>query len=119
MACALSVISRRGEANGLRLLSADSVDKIFDVQADGIDLFLGVPVRWGVGYVLADPRTMPHMPTGTICFWVGRGGSIVLMDLDRRITFAYTMNRLGDGILGSERTHDYLKRVYEALGAAN
>ncbi|MFF9060185.1 serine hydrolase domain-containing protein [Streptomyces sp. NPDC014882] len=118
LARALSVISRRGEANGVRLLSPDTVDKIFDVQADGVDLFLGVPVRWGIGYALADPRTMPHMPTGTICFWVGRGGSIVLMDLDRRITFAYTMNRLGEGILGSQRTHDYLRRVYEALDAA-
>ncbi|MFJ1808592.1 MULTISPECIES: serine hydrolase domain-containing protein [unclassified Streptomyces] len=119
MARALSVISRRGEVNGLRLLSPDTVDKIFDVQADGVDLFLGVPVRWGIGYALADPRTMPHMPTGTICFWVGRGGSVVMMDLDRRITFAYTMNRLGDGILGSERTHSYLRHVYEALDAAN
>lgn len=40
------------------------------------------------------------------------------MDLDRRITFAYTMNRLGAGILGSERTHDYLAKVYEAFGAS-
>lgn len=117
MARALSVISRRGEANGHRLLSPETVDKIFDVQADGVDLFLGVPVRWGIGYALADPRTMPGMPTGTICFWVGRGGSIVMMDLDRRITFAYTMNRLGDGLLGSERTHSYIRHVYEALDA--
>ncbi|WP_329302292.1 beta-lactamase family protein [Streptomyces sp. NBC_00659] len=119
MARALSVISRRGEADGFRLLSADTVDKIFDVQADGVDLVLGVPVRWGIGYALADPRTMPGMPTGTICFWVGRGGSVVMMDLDRRITFAYTMNRLGDGILGSERTHSYIRHVYEALDATN
>ncbi|MFF8195771.1 serine hydrolase domain-containing protein [Streptomyces bobili] len=119
MARALSVISRRGEVNGIRLLSSDTVDKIFDVQADGVDLFLGIPVRWGIGYALADPGTMPHMPSGTVCFWVGHGGSIVMMDLDRRITFAYTMNRLGDGILGSARTHGYLKHVYEALGSSN
>jgi CubicO group peptidase (beta-lactamase class C family) len=115
MARALSVISRRGQVNGLRLLSAETVDKVFDVQADGVDLFLGVPVRWGIGYALADPRTMPHMPTGNICFWVGRGGSIVMMDLDRGVTFAYTMNRVGDGLLGSERTHDYIKHVYAVL----
>ncbi|MET9589863.1 serine hydrolase domain-containing protein [Streptomyces sp. NPDC006516] len=117
MARALSVISRRGQVNGVRLLSAETVDKVFDVQADGVDLFLGVPVRWGVGYALADPRTMPDMPTGRICFWVGRGGSIVMMDLDRRVTFAYMMNRVGDGILGSERTHSYVRRVYEVLAS--
>jgi hypothetical protein len=41
------------------------------------------------------------------------------MDLDRRITFVYTMNRLGTGILGSERTHSYIRHVYEALDATN
>ncbi|MEU1041897.1 serine hydrolase domain-containing protein [Streptomyces sp. NPDC005551] len=117
LARTLSVISRRGEANGHRLLSPDTVDRIFDVQADGVDLVLGVPVRWGVGYALSDPRTMPQMPTGRICFWVGRGGSVVMMDLDRRVTFAYTMNRLDAGILGSERTHGYIRQVYEALDA--
>ncbi|MFF7363276.1 serine hydrolase [Streptomyces sp. NPDC008125] len=115
MARALSAISRRGQVNGLRLLSAETVDKVLDVQADGVDLFLGVPVRWGIGYALADPRTMPLMPTGRICFWVGRGGSIVMMDLDRGVTFAYMMNRVGDGVLGSERTHDYIKHVYAVL----
>ncbi|GAA3491927.1 serine hydrolase domain-containing protein [Streptomyces cremeus] len=120
MARALSAISRHGLVNGTRLLSADTVDRIFDVQADGIDLFLGVPVRWGVGFALADARTMPHLPAaGRVCFWVGRGGSIVLMDLDRRVTFSYTMNRLGDGLLGSERTHTYLKRVYDVLDASD
>ncbi|MDV6287105.1 hypothetical protein R2F25_00375 [Streptomyces sp. UP1A-1] len=41
------------------------------------------------------------------------------MDLDRRVTFAYTMNRMGAGLLGSDRTHSYLGRVYDALEAAN
>ncbi|MEU1170382.1 serine hydrolase domain-containing protein [Streptomyces microflavus] len=115
LARALSVISRRGRASGSRLLSEKTVDKVFEAQTDGVDLFLGVPVRWGMGYALSDPRTMPHMPPGRICFWVGRGGSIVMMDLDRRVTFSYTMNRVGDGILGSERTHSYLRHVYEVL----
>ncbi|MEU6639455.1 serine hydrolase domain-containing protein [Streptomyces rochei] len=119
LARALSVISRRGEANGLRLLSRDTVEQIFDVQSDGIDLVLGVPVRWGIGYALSHPRTIPGMPAGTICFWAGWGGSIVVMDLDRRVTFAYTMNRMGAGLLGSDRTHSYLGRVYDALEAAN
>ncbi|MFF9850201.1 serine hydrolase domain-containing protein [Streptomyces litmocidini] len=119
MARALSVISRRGLVNGRRLLSEETTEKVLDVQADGLDLFLGVPVRWGIGFALADARTIPHMPTGRICFWVGRGGSIVMMDLDRRVTFSYTMNRLGDGILGSERTHDYIRHVYEVLGSTD
>ncbi|MCX5206254.1 beta-lactamase family protein [Streptomyces sp. NBC_00237] len=119
LARALSAVSRSGRVNGHQLLSADTVDKIFDVQADGVDLFLGVPVRWGMGFALADARTMPHLPTGRVCFWVGRGGSIVVMDLDRRVTFSYAMNRLGDGILGSERTLGYLRQVYDVLGSTD
>ncbi|MFH9727090.1 serine hydrolase domain-containing protein [Streptomyces sp. NPDC017254] len=119
MARALSVISRRGRVNGRRMLSEETAEKVLDVQADGVDLFLGVPVRWGIGFALTDARTMPHMPTGRVCFWVGRGGSIVMMDLDRRVTFSYTMNRLGDGILGSERTHDYIRHVYEVLDSTD
>ncbi|MFG3344242.1 hypothetical protein ACGF1Z_04155 [Streptomyces sp. NPDC048018] len=38
-----------------------------------------------------------------------------MMDLDRRVTFSYTMNRLGDGLLGSQRAHDYLRHVCRAL----
>ena len=48
-------------------------------------------------------RTWNPVNDGSARVRVGRGGSIVMMDLDRRVTFSYTMNRLGDGILGSER----------------
>ena len=48
----LRVISLGGEAGGRRLLSGKTVDLIFDVQADGVDLVLEAPYRFGIGYAL-------------------------------------------------------------------
>ena len=56
-----SIIAGRGEARGVRLLSAEGTDPIFEVQADGIDKVLGVPERIGMGYGLSNP---PEMPLG-------------------------------------------------------
>jgi len=99
-----------------RLLSAETIDSVFDVQADGIDLVLGVPLRFGIGYGLAKPETIPYIPDGRVCFWGGWGGSLILMDLERRVTLAYMMNRMSPGVIGSPRAETYLVAAYAAMG---
>jgi CubicO group peptidase (beta-lactamase class C family) len=47
-----------------------------------------------------------------------RGGSMVLMCPDRRTTIAYVMNKMGPGILGSERTATYATLIFDALASA-
>lgn len=88
---------------------------IFDQQAYGVDLVLGIPLRWGIGYALPHPETLSYLPDGRICFWGGWGGSMIVMDLDRRLTIAYTMNRTGPGIIGSDRSEAYIRAVYDAV----
>jgi hypothetical protein len=34
---------------------------------------------------------------GRVCCWGGTGGSLVIIDVDRRITFAYVMNKMAPG----------------------
>src|SRR5215470_2062951 len=51
----LSVISRGGEVDGVRLLRPETIELIFREQANGIDLVLGVPLRFGIGYGLPQP----------------------------------------------------------------
>jgi len=41
-----------GEAGGVRLLSPATIDRVFEQQADGVDLVLGERFRWGIGYCL-------------------------------------------------------------------
>ena len=76
------------------------MDAIFEQQSDGVDLVLGVPLRFGMGYGLAS-ETMPMGPRS--CAWGGYGGSLVLNDLDARLTVAYVMNRMEPGILSDAR----------------
>ncbi len=111
----LSVLARGGEVDGVRLLSPATIEHVFREQADGIDLVLGVPIRWGIGWALPKPELLPYVPEGRVCFWGGWGGSIVVTDLDRRLTIAYMMNKMAPGIIGSPRSEAYVRAVYAAL----
>jgi CubicO group peptidase (beta-lactamase class C family) len=112
----MSAVARGGEAGGVRLLGPDTIELIFREQLNGVDLVLGRPLRLGIGYGLHRADLLPYVPAGKICFWGGWGGSIVLMDLGRRMTISYMMNKMGPGIIGSDRSARYVQAIYEALG---
>ncbi|WP_182348463.1 serine hydrolase domain-containing protein [Tomitella gaofuii] len=114
----MSAITSGGTVDGNRLLSQSTIDLIFDEQSNGTDLVLGMPLRRGIGYALPLPETIPFIPEGKICFWGGWGGSQIVMDLDRRVTFSYMMNKMGPGILGSDRTEQYIDTFYRILNEA-
>ena len=112
----LRAVSLGGEAGGVRLLSPETIGLIFEEQANGVDLVLGIPLRWGIGYALPRPDTLPYLPqNGRVCFWGGWGGSMVVMDVERRLTIAYAMNRMSPGIIGSDRAEAYISAVYDAI----
>lgn len=110
-----SVVACGGAVEGVRLLSPETIALIFRPQSDGPDLVLGAPVRFGIGYGLPSPA-VPYIPQGRVCFWPGLGGSIVVVDTERRTTISYVMNKMGAGLLGSDRTSAYINEVYTALG---
>jgi CubicO group peptidase (beta-lactamase class C family) len=110
----MSALALGGKVDGVRLLSPGTIDLIFDEQARGIDLVLGVPLRFGIGYGLPMAETIPYLPDERICFWGGWGGSVIIMDLDRRMTISYMMNKMGPGIIGSDRSEAYARAVYES-----
>ena len=110
-----SIVSNGGEVDGVRLLSPGTIELIFDQQSDGVDLVVGLPARFGIGYGLPHPELVPYIPDGRCCFWFGWGGAIVVNDLDRQMTFAYVMNKMGlssPGGLGTERTKAYAQAAF-------
>ena len=111
----LSVISRGGEVDGVRLLRPDTIELIFREQANGIDVVLGVPLRFGIGYGLPQLDILPYVPDDKICFWGGWGGSVIIMDVGRKMTISYMMNKMGPGIVGSERSEKYVSAIYKAI----
>jgi CubicO group peptidase (beta-lactamase class C family) len=115
IARAQAVVSHGGEVDGVRLLSPETVERIFEVQADGPDLVLFVPLTWGIGYGLPNAVSAPAVPEGRVCWWTGWGGSIVVNDLDRRVTVAYAMNRMVDHFTSSPRTDAYVRTAFDCL----
>jgi hypothetical protein len=117
-----SAVTCGGEVDGVRLLSPKTIDRILEVQSDGIDLVLGYRLKIGVGYGLPWREVLPFVPEGRVCFGSGAGGSLVIADVDRRITLAYVMNKMHcTGIVEPiaaalvERLYDIVTRKVNAL----
>ncbi len=111
-----SVVSHGGQVDDVRLLSPSTIDLIFEEQSNGVDLCLGIPLRFGIGYALADSENFPYLPDSNVCFWGGWGGSMVINDLERRMTFAYMMNKMEAGIIGGVRSEALIRATYDVLG---
>jgi len=112
----LSAVTLGGTVDGVRLLSPDTIEHVFREQTHGTDLFLGVPIRFGIGYALPEPASIPWLPEGRLCFWGGWGGSVIIMDLDRGVTTSYMMNKMQPGLVGSDNAAAYVSTVYKLLG---
>jgi CubicO group peptidase (beta-lactamase class C family) len=113
-----SIVANGGEVDGVRLLSKSTIDTIFRQQSDGVDLVLGLPLRFGIGYGLPCKETVPYIPDGKVCFWGGYGGSMIIVDVERRMTIAYMMNKMEFGIIGGVRGEALLRAAYGALGVS-
>ncbi|MFC4592032.1 serine hydrolase domain-containing protein [Sphaerisporangium corydalis] len=111
----LKSLALGGTVDGVRLLSPDTIDVIFDEQSHGPDLVLGAPLRFGIGYALPETETVPYAPQGRACYWGGWGGSVIMMDLDTRTTISYMMNKMGPGVIGSDRSEGYVRAIHACL----
>ncbi|HZT67184.1 MAG TPA: serine hydrolase domain-containing protein [Acidimicrobiales bacterium] len=95
-----SVMACGGEVGGVRLLSEAGCRAVFEGQSNGMDLVLGIPIRFGLGYGLASE----FMPIGPgACFWGGYGGSLIYVDMDTRLCVSYVMNRMEGNLVGDQR----------------
>lgn len=111
-----AAVSNQGSASGVDLLSSATVDRIFEVQSDGIDQVLGMPVSFGLGYALANENDPSGLTSGRICYWGGWGGSIIVNDLHNRITVAYMMNRMQAGLVGNETSMSLIAALPQITG---
>ena len=103
VASAMAVLANSGTSKGVQLLRPETIDRIFEIQADGVDRMLGRHMRFGVGYGLNSEHTPLGVNDRTL-WWAGWGGSMCVVDLENRLTVAYVMNRmLGEGDLRAAR----------------
>ena len=114
IATAQAVVSHGGDFRGRRLLKQSTIDLIFEQQSNGIDLVLGMPMEFGIGYAMPS-ADWASIPKGRSCWWAGWGGSRVVNMLEHRATFAYAMNTMKQGTLGDPRSFDMFNAIVEAL----
>ncbi len=110
-----TLLSCGGQSNGKRLLSQAGADRVFYQQSDGPDKIFLAPVRWGLGLAL-DLMGM-DFDGHKVCFWGGSGGSLIINDVEARMTLAYVMNKLEASPFGDPRNTAILRAAYVALNA--
>jgi len=113
-------ILANGGVKGTRLLSEQGRCKVLEEQANGVDLVLGVPLRWGLGYCLNAPvptnQLHPKRALGrNQAFWAGNGGSMSYVDLDARMAFGFAPNRWITGPHEQQRSLNILSATYACL----
>ncbi len=109
-----TLIANGGSAFGKRILSQQGCDRAFEEQSNGMDLVLGVPVRFGMGYGLTSDA-FPMGPSPRTCFWGGWGGSLAIVDADKRVCMAYVMNKMGVGTTGDARAATLAMTAFQSL----
>ncbi len=117
-------LANGGVANGMTLLNDTTIDRMSQVSmATQMDPTLLRPTRFALGFM----KTMDnrdYKPGNTEGFiigdrafgHVGAGGSAGFADPDAKLSFGYTMNKMGDGILLTDRGQSLVDATYLSLG---
>ncbi|HUS42348.1 MAG TPA: serine hydrolase domain-containing protein [Ilumatobacteraceae bacterium] len=88
--------------DGIRLLAAETVEKMRACEVDAPDAVLFFPSRFGMGMMLHGSLTPMLGPTSF--GHAGAGGSLGYADVDAAVGYGYVMNQMSSGIAGDPRT---------------
>jgi len=110
-----AILANGGVAKGRRFMSEAGCRKALELQVEGQDLILAGPARFGMGFGLAG-GVVP-LPNPNSIYWGGYGGSLVIIDMDARTTFAYAMNKMAGTTQGDTRAFGLAMAMWEAMGA--
>lgn len=117
-------LANGGELNGTRLVSADTLARMGRVSVSThVDATLAIPTRFSLGFMKSiDNRRLDNAADCSAVLseaafgHVGAGGSIGFADPEAGMSFGYTMNRMGPGILLNNRGQSLVDAAYRALG---
>jgi CubicO group peptidase (beta-lactamase class C family) len=110
----MAALACDGTLDGKRLLRPESVARAIEEQSYGPDLVLGLPMRWGLGFMMTSPD-LPLGPNPRIFGHGGWGGSLGGADLDGRVSWAYVMNKMSPGTTGDLRAAGLIGALYGSL----
>ena len=112
----LSCVAQGGRVEGVDLVGPETIERVFDVQAHGVDRILGVETKFGLGFGLH----CDGMPVGIhdrTAFGAGWGGSMAVVDVEHEVTVVYVMNRMLPDAEGGLRAARVVFSAHEAAEA--
>ncbi len=105
-----------GDLDGAHVLDRAGIARCRSEQSLGDDLVLGLSTRFGLGYMLSQPRSGARFGPNPGAFGhPGAGGSVGFADPEARVGFGYVMNRMGPHILLDPRATALIDAVYASL----
>jgi CubicO group peptidase (beta-lactamase class C family) len=106
----------RGERDGVRLLSAETLARATTVQNSRPDLVLVLPMHWRLGFMGGGGMLAIAGPNEEAFGHAGYGGSVALADPKAEVAIAVTLDRLELNLLGGDRVSAV---VQAAIAAAS
>jgi CubicO group peptidase (beta-lactamase class C family) len=95
------------------LVGGDALTEATTPRIENVDLVLGLPVRWGAGFLLNSDGV--YGPGAATFGHSGWGGSFAMADPAAGLAMSYTMNRMGTLLRDDPRAVALIGAVYEAL----
>ncbi len=102
-----------GSVDDVTLLGPDTLEAALVPQISGHDQVMDADFTYGMGFGL--PNDLLPLPNPRTLFWGGWGGSLAIIDLDARLSFAYVMNRMAPELMGDQRGGTLAMAAYMAL----
>ncbi|MDE0802835.1 MAG: serine hydrolase [Acidimicrobiales bacterium] len=101
------------EVGGVRILDDETVKRAAEERSEGRDQTLVVPTRFGLGFFI--PSSFSPLMGPASFGHAGAGGSLGLADADRKVGFAYVMNKMSASLSDDPRTGGLIAAVEAAL----
>jgi CubicO group peptidase (beta-lactamase class C family) len=119
-----AALANGGALNGTRLVGKDTLTRMGRVSmATREDATLVIPSRFALGYMKSmDNRKLSNADSASCILTeaafghVGAGGSIGFADPECKMSFGYTMNQMGLGLLLNDRGQSLVDAAYKAVG---
>ncbi|MBX3495325.1 MAG: beta-lactamase family protein [Parvibaculum sp.] len=102
-----------GRIEGKVLVKPETIRAMTDLQIEGPDEVLGMPARWGAGFILNVGGL--YGPNDEAFGHSGWGGSFGLADPKTGLGIAYVMNQMGPDLAGDARANALIAATYASL----
>lgn len=107
-----SILACGGLYDKKKILSMSTIEKAIEPQISGRDkILLYSPAKFGLGFGLLNDKLLLGPRS---FYWSGAGGSICVMDLEKKLSIGYAMNKMY--MKGEDpRTGQLVKTVWDVI----